>query len=63
MSKHILIVEDKTYADVMAFLDECEKLGVKISTTFGGMLEEADRTIASEARMIKQVLMRIRDGY
>ena len=59
MAKHILIVEDKTHADVMAFLDEAERVGAKIRTGFA----EGDdaRTVSSEARLLKKMLSSLKE--
>jgi tetratricopeptide repeat protein 30 len=59
MAKHVLIVEDKTHADVLAFLDEAETVGKQINTTFGD--EAEPRTIASEARQLKQMFISMRE--
>lgn len=43
-----------------AFLDEAEKHGKDIPTSFADAKQEA-RTVASEARMLKKMFLKIRD--
>lgn len=43
-----------------AFLDEAEKAGKDIPTSFADGKSEA-RTVASEARMIKRMFLKLRD--
>lgn len=52
--------QDSSFAEVMAFLDEAEKYGKEIPTSFADGKGEA-RTVASESRMLKKMFLKLRD--
>jgi len=65
--KHMIMVKDTTFTEIMHFLDEAERHGKTIPTSFndgtmtnGNMIDE-DRTVASEARMLKNMFIKLRD--
>lgn len=43
-----------------AFLDEADKYGKEISTSFGDAKSDA-QTVSSEARMLKRMFLKLRD--
>merc|ERR1712070_442326 len=62
LAKHMIMVKDTTFTEIMHFLDEAERHGKKISTTFqnDGRPAAEERTIASEARVLKKMFLRLR---
>lgn len=60
LAKHMLVVSEETTNEVLAFLDEAERFGKRVRTR----LDEADRggatpTVSSEARALKQRLIKL----
>lgn len=63
LAKHMIMVKDTTFTEIMHFLDEAERHGKKISTTFqpdGGAPQE-ERTVSLEARLLKKMFLKLRD--
>ncbi|KAG1657935.1 hypothetical protein FOA52_003014 [Chlamydomonas sp. UWO 241] len=60
LSKHMITFKDSSYSEIMAFLDEAEKHGTLISTSFDGK-GNGGRTVASEARSLKKMFLKLRD--
>jgi len=66
MAKHMIVIKDTTFSEMMAFLDEADRYGKAIPTTFtdgvmagsGGL---AEQTVATEARTIKRMLLQLMD--
>lgn len=61
LAKHMLVVQDETVNEVLAFLDEAERFGKRVRTR----LDEADgdvvhSTVSSEARALKLRLLQLR---
>mmetsp|Transcript_20723 Transcript_20723/g.45407 ORF Transcript_20723/g.45407 Transcript_20723/m.45407 type:complete len:659 (-) Transcript_20723:542-2518(-) len=68
LSKHMIMVKDTTFVEMMNFLDEAERHGKKIATTFNDSLMGnafnsglEDRTVASEARILKRLFLKLRE--
>jgi tetratricopeptide repeat protein 30 len=61
LAKHMIMLKDGSFAEMMAFLTEAEKHGKDIKTNFADA-KHATRTVASEARLMKRMFMRLRDG-
>jgi len=60
MAKHMIMVKDATVQEMLACLEEIEKAGRdKYATYEGESDEEERRTIASEARLLRQTLLRL----
>lgn len=59
MAKHMIVVRDSTVQETIAALEEIEKAGRGVFTTYEAEGDGERRTIASEARLLKQTLMRI----
>eukprot|EP00238_Polyblepharides_amylifera_P004216 CAMPEP_0196596754 /NCGR_PEP_ID=MMETSP1081-20130531/87725_1 /TAXON_ID=36882 /ORGANISM="Pyramimonas amylifera, Strain CCMP720" /LENGTH=558 /DNA_ID=CAMNT_0041921891 /DNA_START=56 /DNA_END=1732 /DNA_ORIENTATION=- len=64
--KHMIMVKDTTFTEIMNFLDEAERHGKKVPTSFTDsmMANNAtleDHTVASEARMLKTMFLKLRD--
>ena len=65
-AKHMIVIKDTTFSEMMAFLDEADRYGKAIPTTFtdgvmagsGGL---AEQTVATEARTIKRMLLQLMD--
>lgn len=60
MSKHMITIKDATLNEIMHFLDEAERHGRDLPTSFSSTQGNM-RTIASEARMLKKMFMKLRD--
>ena len=64
--KHMIMVKDTTFQEIMHFLEEAERHGKKIPTSFndGTMADNVnaeERTVSSEARILKRMFIKIRD--
>mmetsp|Transcript_22492 Transcript_22492/g.58656 ORF Transcript_22492/g.58656 Transcript_22492/m.58656 type:complete len:645 (+) Transcript_22492:284-2218(+) len=59
MAKHMITIKDASFAEILGFLDEAERHGKAIKTSFADASSEA--TVAGEARLIKQMFLRLRD--
>mmetsp|Transcript_13033 Transcript_13033/g.35481 ORF Transcript_13033/g.35481 Transcript_13033/m.35481 type:complete len:98 (+) Transcript_13033:1743-2036(+) len=60
LTKHMIMLKDSSYQEIMTFLDEAEKYGKEVSTSFGDAKSDA-QTVASEARMLKRMFIKLRD--
>jgi tetratricopeptide repeat protein 30 len=62
LSKHMFVLKDSSFNELINFLDAAEIHGKKIKTTVNP-LEEADekRTVAYEARCIKRMFLKLRE--
>ena len=66
MSKHAVAVDDATVDEVFAFLNEAEALGESSPASTAGKQGGGEdggggRTIATEARMLKKMFLKLRD--
>lgn len=60
LAKHMIMLTDGCFTEIMAFLTEAEKYGKDLKTNFQDA-KHATRTVASEARMLKRMFLRLRD--
>lgn len=60
LSKHMITLKDSSFTEIMGFLDEAENHGTQISTSFDGK-GNGGRTVASEARSLKKMFIKLRD--
>eukprot|EP00708_Paratrimastix_pyriformis_P006587 GAFH01005928.1.p2 GENE.GAFH01005928.1~~GAFH01005928.1.p2 ORF type:complete len:190 (-),score=96.50 GAFH01005928.1:1-570(-) len=64
LAKHVFILKDQNYQEVLAFLDAADSFGATISAsaTSPGPVVEGDgtATIAQEARALKRIFLRLR---
>ncbi|GFH28393.1 flagellar associated protein [Haematococcus lacustris] len=60
LAKHMIVLKDSSFVEIQAFLDEAEKFGKDLPTSFPDSRHNA-RTISSEARTLKRMFMRLRD--
>ncbi|XRB01471.1 tetratricopeptide repeat protein 30 [Pycnococcus provasolii] len=60
LSKHMVMVKDATFQECFSFLEEAEKHGAKIPTSFNADGSDG-RTVAIEARAIRSMLMKMRE--
>lgn len=60
LAKHMITLKDSAFSEIMGFLDEAEKYGTQIPTTLGADGKDA-RTVASEARGLKKMFLKLRD--
>ena len=65
MTKHTVAAKDETMHEIFAFLEEAERHGKGIAAAFGGVgtdgVGDATRTLATEARMLKKMFLKLRD--
>mmetsp|Transcript_8897 Transcript_8897/g.15421 ORF Transcript_8897/g.15421 Transcript_8897/m.15421 type:complete len:646 (-) Transcript_8897:521-2458(-) len=60
LAKQMLVLKDSSFQEMMAFLDEIEKVGKDVLATAGDSKHEA-RTVSAEARILKRCFLRMRD--
>lgn len=60
LSKHMITVKDATFQEIFMFLEEAERHGRTIPTSFNADGSEG-RTVALEARAIRVLLMKLRE--
>ena len=62
LTKHMLVLPDSSYNELLNFLDAVEVHGKKVKVTIDP-LEEADekKTAAYEAKLIKKLVLKLRD--
>lgn len=60
LAKHMITLNDKIFEDVLLFLDKVHVAGKETPASFNPM-EKSSRTVATEARMLKRTLLKIRD--
>ena len=67
LAKQILCIPDKLFIELMNFLDEADKYGKNITTQIldsHSNEENAEKcTVSSEARLLKKMLLKIKDHY
>ena len=64
LAKHMLVLKDDIYQQIMQFLDEAEEHGKKITTVVSSRETELDpqvHNVAYEARQLKCLLLKLRD--
>jgi tetratricopeptide repeat protein 30 len=61
LAKQMLTVGDGCYAEVLAFLDEAERHGRGIPTSFADAKGDG-RTVAIEAATLRRMFLKLRDG-
>ncbi|MEW5303639.1 MAG: hypothetical protein WDW36_006311 [Sanguina aurantia] len=60
LAKHMIMLKDAAFTEIMGFLDEAERHGRAIRTNFSEHQQQAG-TVASEARMLKKMFLKLRD--
>lgn len=60
LAKHMIMLKDSSYTEIMGFLTEAEKHGKDLKTNFAEA-KHATGTVASEARTLKRMFLRLRD--
>lgn len=53
--KHIILLNDKTVSEILAFLDETAAAGSDMPATIS-VIEKSRRSVGTEARMLRQVI-------
>jgi len=62
LAKHMLLLKDDSYDDILAFLDDVAQHGKHIPTTINPLGDGGKkRTVSDEARLIKKVVLKLRD--
>lgn len=60
LAKHMIVVKDAVLADIAGFLDVSEKYGKDLPASFANAKSDG-RSIAAEARMLKAMLMKLKE--
>lgn len=60
MAKHMIMMKDASLAEIMEFLAEAERHGKDQPACFADAKQES-RTIATEARMLKKMFLKLND--
>ena len=62
LSKHMLVLPDQSYNEILNFLDAVEIHGKKVQTVIDPLEESNDKkTAAYEAKLIKRIALKLRD--
>lgn len=62
LSKHMIVIKDVTFNEVLNFLDHAEIHGKDIKTSLNPLEESNDKkTVAYEARVLKRILLLLRE--
>lgn len=62
LSKHMLVLPDSSYNEILNFLDAVEVHGKNVKTVIDPLEEENEKkTAAYEAKMIKRIVLKLRD--
>jgi tetratricopeptide repeat protein 30 len=59
IAKHMITIKDASFSEILSFLEEAERHGKAIKTSFAE--GSSENTVAGEARIIKQMFLRLRD--
>ena len=67
MSKHMLILRDSSIEEVLEFLDRAEQHGQNVPSVIGPQVDGAEdaepaSSVAFEARQLKTLFLKLRDG-
>ncbi len=62
LAKHMIMLKDSSFTEIMGFLDEAEKYGVHLPASFAasGQKGHEARTVAGEARALKKMFLKLR---
>lgn len=64
LSKHMIILKDNTYTEILNFLDLAEETGKNIPTNLAPLLKEEDKDkfyVSYEARQLKRMFLKLID--
>ena len=64
IAKHMLVLPDSSYNELLNFLDAVELHGKKVKTVIDPLMSEEDnekKTAAYEAKLIKKLVLKLRD--
>ena len=61
MSKHMIMIPDKTVIEILDFLENCEQYGKKIRTNLDPKIDGEDTYVTQEARILKRMFIKLRD--
>ena len=62
MAKHMLVINDQAYLEILNFLDAADYYGKAITTSFNVLAEKTEKaTVSYEARILKRMLLRLRE--
>jgi len=62
MAKHMIVIKDQSYNEILNFLDHAEIHGKDIKTVINPLEAANDKkTVSYESRVIKRMFLQIRD--
>ena len=62
MAKHMIIIKDQSFNEILNFLDHAEIHGKEIKTVLNPLeAENEKKTVAYEARILKRMFLRLRE--
>ena len=61
LSKHMLMIKDAEFNEILAFLDACDYHGKKIKADFDPVNEKVNM-VSDESRLLKMMFLKLRDG-
>ena len=62
LSKHMLVLPDSSFNEILNFLDAIEQHGKKVKTVIDPLEEDNEkRTAAYEAKLIKRLVLKLRE--
>jgi hypothetical protein len=62
LAKHMLVLPDSSYNEILNFLDAVETNGKNVKTVIDPLEEENEKkTAAYEAKLIKRIVLKLRD--
>jgi tetratricopeptide repeat protein 30 len=61
LSKQMITIKDESFQEVINFLDEAERHGKNIKTSFEGN-DAGESTVSSEARKMKRMFLKLQEG-
>jgi len=61
MSKHMIIIQDRTITEVLDFLESCEQIGKNIRANLEVKMDGIDTYVTHEARLLKMMFIKLTD--
>jgi len=60
LAKHMIILKDSTFSEILEFLDICDQCGKSIQTVINPLDAQSDKnTVSYEARLVKRMFLKI----
>ena len=62
MAKHMVVLPDQSFAEILLFLDAAEMYGVNVPTEINPLeATNPKKSVAYEARQLKRMFLRLRE--